>query len=81
MQGDRREGVLDNFVERIRFCHNPKVHDDWIIIWWLEKLQEKTFENIKKKSVPNNDTQQIFVPNNDIQQFFVPNNDSCYFCS
>ena len=36
---------------------------------------------MKKKSVPNNDTQQIFVPNNDIQQFFVPNNDSCYFCS
>ena len=27
-QGDRREGVLDNFVERVRFYHNLEVHDD-----------------------------------------------------
>ena len=27
LEGDRREGVLDNFVERVRFYHNPAVHD------------------------------------------------------
>ena len=27
LQGDRKEGVLDNFVERVRFYHNLAVHD------------------------------------------------------
>ena len=32
LQGDRKKGVLDNFVERVRFYHNLAVHDGWMVI-------------------------------------------------
>ena len=81
LQGDRRVGVLDNFVERLRIYQSLAVHDDWTDISWLESRHKKISENLGKKYVPNFDIQQFFVPNFDAQQIFVPNFDTANFCS
>ena len=60
-----RNGLLDNFVERIELYYHLAVQEKPTLFEWNEKCNEKIFKIDFFKNDPNNDGQQFFFPNND----------------